>query len=111
MFTIEEIHAREILDSRGNPTLEVECLLEGGAFGQASIFRSRVSLVVHPPDQPPPDSHQALMRNVGDGVRFQRVRQRRQASGISDNTSMRARTSSLRLVSCVERVSIEIEES
>jgi enolase len=37
MFTIEEIHAREILDSRGNPTLEVECLLEGGAFGQAAV--------------------------------------------------------------------------
>ncbi len=37
MFTIEEIHAREVLDSRGNPTLEVECLLEGGGFGTAAV--------------------------------------------------------------------------
>ncbi|MEE8138438.1 MAG: phosphopyruvate hydratase [Thermoanaerobaculia bacterium] len=37
MFVIDEIIAREILDSRGNPTLEVDCLLEGGAVGRAAI--------------------------------------------------------------------------
>ncbi|MHC4816275.1 MAG: phosphopyruvate hydratase, partial [Planctomycetota bacterium] len=37
MFTIEEIEAREILDSRGNPTLEVDCLLDGGAGGRAAV--------------------------------------------------------------------------
>jgi enolase len=37
MFTIEEIVAREILDSRGNPTVEVECLLEGGGAGRAGV--------------------------------------------------------------------------
>lgn len=37
MFTIEEIFAREILDSRGNPTIEVDCLLEGGAVGRAAV--------------------------------------------------------------------------
>ena len=37
MFTIEEIQAREILDSRGNPTLEVDCLLDGGAGGRAAV--------------------------------------------------------------------------
>ena len=34
---IEKIHAREILDSRGNPTVEVEVTLEGGAFGRAAV--------------------------------------------------------------------------
>jgi len=34
---IEEIHAREILDSRGNPTIEVEVTLEDGAFGRAMV--------------------------------------------------------------------------
>ena len=34
---IEEIYAREILDSRGNPTVEVEVYLEGGAMGRASV--------------------------------------------------------------------------
>jgi enolase len=37
MSEIVEIHAREILDSRGNPTLEVDVFLESGAFGRASI--------------------------------------------------------------------------
>jgi enolase len=37
MYAIESIHAREILDSRGNPTVEVECLLEGGASARAGV--------------------------------------------------------------------------
>ncbi len=37
MFEIEAIQAREILDSRGNPTLEVDCLLIGGAVGRAAV--------------------------------------------------------------------------
>ncbi|HKD16671.1 MAG TPA: phosphopyruvate hydratase [Thermoanaerobaculia bacterium] len=36
-FSIEGTHAREILDSRGNPTLEVEVLLSGGASGRAGV--------------------------------------------------------------------------
>src|SRR5579862_1632581 len=34
---IQQIVAREILDSRGNPTVEVDCLLRGGAFGRAAV--------------------------------------------------------------------------
>jgi enolase len=34
---ISEIHAREILDSRGNPTVEVEVVLESGGFGRAAV--------------------------------------------------------------------------
>jgi enolase len=37
MFIIEAIHGREILDSRGNPTLEVDVLLESGAHGRAAV--------------------------------------------------------------------------
>ena len=37
MSAITEIHAREILDSRGNPTVEVDVLLESGAFGRAAV--------------------------------------------------------------------------
>jgi enolase len=37
MFLIEEIFAREILDSRGNPTVEVEVLLSGGATGRFGV--------------------------------------------------------------------------
>jgi enolase len=34
---IQRVHGREVLDSRGNPTVEVELTLEGGAFGRAAV--------------------------------------------------------------------------
>ena len=37
LTTIEEIHAREIIDSRGNPTVEVDVYLDSGAMGRAAI--------------------------------------------------------------------------
>jgi enolase len=37
MSTIEHVHARQILDSRGNPTVEVDVRLDSGAFGRAAV--------------------------------------------------------------------------
>ncbi|MDX2074066.1 MAG: phosphopyruvate hydratase [Alphaproteobacteria bacterium] len=37
MTAIDHIHAREILDSRGNPTVEVDVVLEDGSFGRAGV--------------------------------------------------------------------------
>ena len=37
MTIINDVYAREILDSRGNPTVEVEVTLESGAFGRAQV--------------------------------------------------------------------------
>lgn len=37
MTTIIDVHGREILDSRGNPTVEVEVTLEDGSFGRAAV--------------------------------------------------------------------------
>ncbi|MGB0465179.1 MAG: phosphopyruvate hydratase, partial [Candidatus Puniceispirillaceae bacterium] len=37
MAEIIDIHARQILDSRGNPTVEVDVMLEDGAFGRAAV--------------------------------------------------------------------------
>src|SRR5262245_28759315 len=34
---IADVHAREILDSRGNPTVEVDVRLDGGASGRAAV--------------------------------------------------------------------------
>src|SRR5947207_14233343 len=36
-LAIQFIHARQILDSRGNPTVEVDCLLEDGTLGRAAV--------------------------------------------------------------------------
>ena len=37
MSAITDVHGREIIDSRGNPTVEVDVTLESGAFGQAAV--------------------------------------------------------------------------
>jgi len=37
MYKIEEVFAREILDSRGNPTIEVDVVLDGGSLGRAAV--------------------------------------------------------------------------
>jgi enolase len=37
VFQIAQVRAREVLDSRGNPTVEAEVLLAGGAFGRAAV--------------------------------------------------------------------------
>ena len=43
MPNIVKIHGREILDSRGNPTVEVDIVLESGAFGRAAVPSGAVS--------------------------------------------------------------------
>ena len=60
MYTcIEKIHAREILDSRGNPTVEVEVTLEDGAFGRAAV-----------PSGASTGVHEALELRDGDKKRY-----------------------------------------
>src|SRR6185503_10502932 len=59
MTTIAGLRAREILDSRGNPTLEVDCHLEGGAQGRAAV-----------PSGASTGEHEALELRDGDPKRF-----------------------------------------
>ena len=60
MYTrIEHIHAREILDSRGNPTVEVEVSLEGGTLGRAAV-----------PSGASTGVHEALELRDGDKARY-----------------------------------------
>ena len=56
---IEKIHAREILDSRGNPTVEVEVTLENGVMGRASV-----------PSGASTGEHEALELRDGDKSRY-----------------------------------------
>lgn len=37
MFTVQRVKARQILDSRGNPTVEVDLALSSGAFSRAAV--------------------------------------------------------------------------
>ncbi|MBN1219141.1 MAG: phosphopyruvate hydratase [Anaerolineae bacterium] len=59
MSMIEDVIAREILDSRGNPTVEVEVLLEDGAFGRAAV-----------PSGASTGVHEALELRDGDKGRY-----------------------------------------
>lgn len=55
MPTIRSLHARQILDSRGTPTIEVDCLLSDGSFGRAAV-----------PSGASTGSHEALELRDGD---------------------------------------------
>jgi len=60
MSEITEVHAREIMDSRGNPTVEVEVLLESGAMGRAAV-----------PSGASTGEREALELRDGDAKRYQ----------------------------------------
>jgi enolase len=59
MFKITELFAREILDSRGNPTIEVDCMLDSGTLGRAAV-----------PSGASTGSREALELRDGDKQRF-----------------------------------------
>jgi enolase len=59
MTSIERLHAREILDSRGNPTIEVDLTLDSGAFGRAAV-----------PSGASTGTHEAVELRDGDQARF-----------------------------------------
>ena len=59
MSTIIDIHAREILDSRGNPTVEVDVILEDGTMGRAAV-----------PSGASTGAYEAVERRDGDKSRY-----------------------------------------
>ncbi|MGR3494268.1 phosphopyruvate hydratase [Citreimonas sp.] len=59
MSTIIDIHAREILDSRGNPTVEVDVTLEDGTMGRAAV-----------PSGASTGAYEAVERRDGDKARY-----------------------------------------
>ena len=59
MTAIIDLHAREILDSRGNPTVEVDVLLEDGSFGRAAV-----------PSGASTGAHEAVELRDGDKGRY-----------------------------------------
>ncbi|HEX8640237.1 MAG TPA: phosphopyruvate hydratase [Allosphingosinicella sp.] len=59
MTAIAYLHARQILDSRGNPTVEVEAVLEDGSFGRAAV-----------PSGASTGAHEAVERRDGDKSRW-----------------------------------------
>ena len=62
MSTITDIHAREILDSRGNPTVEVDVYLEDGTMGRAAV-----------PSGASTGAHEAVEKRDGDKARYKGI--------------------------------------
>ncbi len=59
MTAIVDVHGRQILDSRGNPTVEVEVALEDGSFGRAAV-----------PSGASTGAHEAVEKRDGDKARW-----------------------------------------
>ncbi|MDP1142547.1 phosphopyruvate hydratase, partial [Klebsiella pneumoniae] len=59
MTTILDIIGREILDSRGNPTVEVDVILDDGTMGRAAV-----------PSGASTGAHEAVERRDGDKARY-----------------------------------------
>jgi enolase len=76
MTAIIDIHAREILDSRGNPTVEVDVLLEDGSFGRAAV-----------PSGASTGAHEAVELRDGDAARYKGKGVRRAVDAV--NTDIR----------------------
>src|SRR3989304_1312774 len=73
MTLIEDIHAREILDSRGNPTIEVDVLLECGVMGRAAV-----------PSGASTGEHEAVELRDGDKGRYLGKGVRKAVSNVND---------------------------
>ena len=73
MTIIEYVHAREIMDSRGNPTLEVDVGLDGGALGRAAV-----------PSGASTGKHEALELRDGEHTRYMGKGVHKAVSNVND---------------------------
>src|SRR5438477_3429351 len=78
MATIHGLKAREILDSRGNPTIEVDCLLDSGELGRAAV-----------PSGASTGEHEALELRDGDKNRYQGKGVRRAVNNVETEIAPR----------------------
>jgi len=97
MFCIEEIVAREILDSRGNPTLEVDCVLDGGVGGRAAV-----------PSGASTGSREALELRDG-GKRYRGKGVRRAIANVVDEIGPRLRGMDARDQARIDRALIDLD--
>ena len=80
MRNITEVKAREILDSRGNPTLEVDCRLDDGVLGRAAV-----------PSGASTGEHEALELRDGDAKRYRGKGVRTAVTNVNDEIAPRLR--------------------
>ncbi len=98
MFLIEEILGREILDSRGNPTVEVEVLLSGGATGRFGV-----------PSGASTGSREALELRDGDKKRFGGKGVRKAVGNVNRAIAEELKGADARDQALIDRILIELD--
>ncbi|MGH9440951.1 MAG: phosphopyruvate hydratase [Thermoanaerobaculia bacterium] len=98
MFLIEDVFAREILDSRGNPTVEVEVLLSGGAEGRFGV-----------PSGASTGSREALELRDGDRKRYGGKGVRRAVENVNGPIAEELKGADARDQALIDRVLIEAD--
>jgi len=98
MFLIEEILGREILDSRGNPTVEVEVLLSGGSTGRFGV-----------PSGASTGSREALELRDGDSKRFGGKGVRKAVANVNGPIADELRGADARDQALVDRILVELD--
>jgi enolase len=98
MFLIEEILAREILDSRGNPTIEVDVLLDGGAAGSFGV-----------PSGASTGSREALELRDGDKKRFGGKGVRKAVANVNGPIAEELEGADARDQALLDRILIELD--
>ncbi len=100
MSEIMEIRAREILDSRGNPTLEADVLLETGAFGRAAV-----------PSGASTGEHEAIELRDGDKNRYLGKGVLNAVEMVEDTIARALRGMSAHDQMAVDRTMIELDDT
>ncbi|HMC67166.1 MAG TPA: phosphopyruvate hydratase [Gemmataceae bacterium] len=97
-MTIERIHAREILDSRGNPTVEVEVTLADGSVGRASV-----------PSGASTGAHEAVELRDGDKKRYLGRGVLKAVKNVTDIIAPKLRGRHAREQAAIDRLLIELD--
>ncbi len=97
-FQIEQIHARQILDSRGNPTVEVECRLAGGVCSRAAV-----------PSGASTGSREAVELRDGDSRRFGGKGVSKAVANVNDNIAPSLLGQDARQQAAIDRAMIMLD--
>jgi enolase len=97
-FAIEAVYGREILDSRGNPTVEVEVLLSGGATGRAGV-----------PSGASTGAREALELRDGDKKRYGGKGVRKAVAHVNGEIAEAIRDSDARDQALIDRILIDLD--
>ena len=97
-FAIEAVFGREILDSRGNPTVEVEVLLSGGAAGRAAV-----------PSGASTGQREALELRDGDRKRYGGKGVRKAVAHVNGEIAAEVRGADARDQALLDRILIELD--